>query len=130
MPPDDDDGSYLRWHLLDHMPEQYQLPGIVHGLRWIADGNYTDHRLAADGPLGDIGNAVHYLAKRLRLPLASVITCGDSGNDREMLALGCKAAIVSNHEAELTDLVGQGVYRTRAPYAAGVHEALRHYGVL
>lgn len=59
--PPDDDGSYLRWHLMDHMPEQYQLPGIVHGLRWIADGDYADHRLAASGPLGEIGNAVHYL---------------------------------------------------------------------
>jgi hypothetical protein len=59
--PADDDGSYLRWHLLDHMPEQYQLPGIVHGLRWIADGDCVDHRLAADGPLGEVGNAVHYL---------------------------------------------------------------------
>ncbi len=55
------DGSYLRWHLLDHMPEQYQLPGIVHGLRWIADGDYADHRIAAHGPLGEVGNAVHYL---------------------------------------------------------------------
>ena len=43
------------------MPEQYQLPGIVHGLRWIADGDYLDHRLAAHGPLGQVGNAVHYL---------------------------------------------------------------------
>lgn len=59
--PPDDDGSYLRWHLLDHMPEQFQLPGIVHGLRWIADGDYPDHRLAAHGPLGEIGNVVHYL---------------------------------------------------------------------
>lgn len=57
----DDDGSYLRWHLLDHMPEQYRLPGIVHGLRWIADGDYLDHRLIAEGPLGQIGNVVHYL---------------------------------------------------------------------
>ena len=60
-PPPGDDGSYLRWHLLDHMPEQYQLAGIVQGLRWIADGDYVDHRLAAQGPLGDVGNAVHYL---------------------------------------------------------------------
>src|SRR5947209_20560063 len=59
--PADDDGGYLRWHLLDHMPEQFQLPGIVHGLRWIADGEYPAHRLAAVGPLGDIGNAVQYL---------------------------------------------------------------------
>ena len=59
--PPDDDGSYLHWHLLDHMPEQYQLPGIVHGLRWIADGDYVGHRLAAHGSLGEVGNAVHYL---------------------------------------------------------------------
>lgn len=57
----DAESDYLRWHLLDHMPEQYQLPGIVHGLRWIADGEYRDHRVAADGPLGDVGNLVHYL---------------------------------------------------------------------
>jgi hypothetical protein len=57
--PAQDDG-YLRWHLLDHMPEQYQLPGIVHGLRWIADGDYPSHRIAADGPLGEVGNAVNY----------------------------------------------------------------------
>jgi hypothetical protein len=56
-----DDGGYLRWHLLDHMPEQYQLPGIVYGLRWIADGDYPSHRLASNGPLGQVGNAVHYL---------------------------------------------------------------------
>ncbi len=55
------DDGYLRWHLLDHMPEQYQLPGIVQGLRWIADGDYPAHRIAAHGPLGDIGNVVHYL---------------------------------------------------------------------
>ncbi|OBG51515.1 MULTISPECIES: hypothetical protein [unclassified Mycobacterium] len=59
--PADDDGSYLRWHLLDHMPEQYQLPGIVYGLRWIADGDYPQHRLAGNGPLAEIANAVHYL---------------------------------------------------------------------
>ncbi|MEE6179369.1 hypothetical protein [Mycobacterium sp. 050134] len=59
--PADDDGGYLRWHLLDHMPERYQLPGIVHGPRWIADGDYPGHRLAADGPLGQVGNAVDYL---------------------------------------------------------------------
>jgi hypothetical protein len=59
--PADDDGSYLRWHLLDHMPEQYQLPGIVHGLRWIADGDYPNHRLVASEPLAELGNAVHYL---------------------------------------------------------------------
>jgi hypothetical protein len=79
-PPPDDDGSYLRWHLLDHMPEQYQLPGIVHGLRWIADGEYPDHRIAAHGPLGDVGNVVHYLISNpVSETFADFVTLGENG---------------------------------------------------
>lgn len=29
-----DDRPYLAWHQLDHMPEQYQLPGMLLGQRW------------------------------------------------------------------------------------------------
>ena len=56
-----DDSGYLQWHLLDHMPEQYQLPGIILGSRWIADDAHRDARIAAHGPLGDIGSVVSYL---------------------------------------------------------------------
>jgi hypothetical protein len=28
--------SYNAWHMLDHMPEQYPLPGIVYGQRWVS----------------------------------------------------------------------------------------------
>ncbi len=59
--PPGDDGSYLRWHLLDHMPEQYQLPGIQLALRYIADGDYPDHRIAAEGRFQELGNVVNYL---------------------------------------------------------------------
>ena len=59
--PPDDDGSYLRWHLLDHMPEQYQLPGIQLGVRYLADADCTAARLVADGDLADVGNLVTYL---------------------------------------------------------------------
>ena len=59
--PPDDDGSYLRWHLLDHMVEQYQLPGIQYALRYIADGDYLDRRIVATGHLEDVGNVVNYL---------------------------------------------------------------------
>jgi hypothetical protein len=43
------------------MPEQYSIPGIVLGLRWIADGDYPKHRLVGEGDLTDVGNAVCYL---------------------------------------------------------------------
>lgn len=56
-----DGGTYLQWHLLDHMPEQYQLPGIQFALRYIADGEYLQSRIAANGHLADVGNVVNYL---------------------------------------------------------------------
>lgn len=62
LAPADDDGSYLRWHLLDHMPEQFQLPGIVHAQRWIADGDLVDARIVSSDELDTIGNVVNYLA--------------------------------------------------------------------
>jgi hypothetical protein len=57
----DGEKDYLRWHLLDHMPEQYQLPGIVLGSRWIADSAYRDSCITAHGAFGDLGNVVNYL---------------------------------------------------------------------
>ncbi len=57
----DDDGSYFRWHLLDHMPEQFQLPGIVQALRYTADDAHRQARIAGEGPLADTGNLMHYL---------------------------------------------------------------------
>jgi hypothetical protein len=59
--PADDDGSYLRWHLLDHMPEQYSLPGLVHAQRWAADADLARHCLAAAEPLAEVGGVVNYL---------------------------------------------------------------------
>jgi hypothetical protein len=28
--------AYNEWHQLDHMPEQFPLPGVAHGQRWVA----------------------------------------------------------------------------------------------
>jgi len=28
--------SYNAWHQLDHLPEQYSIPGVAHGQRWVA----------------------------------------------------------------------------------------------
>jgi len=57
----EDYDQYMRWHLLDHMPEQYQLPGLVHAQRWIADNEYVTHRIEAAGPFTKLGNVVNYL---------------------------------------------------------------------
>ena len=56
-----DDRSYLRWHLLDHMPEQYRLPGVVHAQRWLADDACLGADRIAVGALAEVRNVVCYL---------------------------------------------------------------------
>jgi hypothetical protein len=34
--PDGGDAAYLEWHALDHLPEQFRIPGVVHGQRWVS----------------------------------------------------------------------------------------------
>jgi hypothetical protein len=49
--------SYNEWHQLDHMPEQYPLPGMAFGQRWVSTPACRAAR-AVDGPLLD---GVHYV---------------------------------------------------------------------
>jgi hypothetical protein len=56
-----DDDAYLRWHLLDHMPEQYSIPGIRLGTRWRADEECVALRAAAVDGLAAVRHVVSYL---------------------------------------------------------------------
>ncbi len=49
--------AYNAWHQLDHLPEQYPLPGIVHGRRWVSTPACRAAR-AVNGPALD---PIHYL---------------------------------------------------------------------
>jgi hypothetical protein len=57
----EDISGYLRWHALDHMPEQYQLPGLVYATRWLADQECLDNRVTGEGRLERIGSIMNYL---------------------------------------------------------------------
>jgi hypothetical protein len=58
---DADDRGYLAWHQLDHMPEQYQLPGMIHGQRWVSNGACRAARCVASGVFEDVHHVVLYL---------------------------------------------------------------------
>lgn len=46
--PDGDDAAYLRWHTLDHRPEQYRLPGVKASLRVVSTPTCRAARAASD----------------------------------------------------------------------------------
>ena len=56
-----DDRPYLDWHQLDHMPEQYQLPGLVLGQRGAATRACRAARLAGDEGWAQVEHVVLYL---------------------------------------------------------------------
>jgi HAD superfamily hydrolase (TIGR01484 family) len=80
--------------------------------------------------------AVRYLHERTGVHQDQLIFAGDSGNDRAAMLSGYRAIVVGNadeglkrdleEQAELRGLA-ERVYFAREPYAAGVHEGLRHY---
>ena len=49
--------SYNEWHQYDHLPEQYAIPGIVHGERWVATPACRAARIVDHDELG----GAHYL---------------------------------------------------------------------
>ena len=59
--PAGDDRSYLAWHQLDHMPEQYQLPGLVLGQRWVSTPACRAARAAEVGDWSEVEHVVCYL---------------------------------------------------------------------
>lgn len=77
---------------------------------------------------GGKGPATRYMFARLGVSPERVITCGDSGNDVDLLAAGGISAIVANARPELLRRAPPQVFRTTRPFAGGVHEALKRFG--
>lgn len=79
------------------------------------------------------GKAIRFVLDFLDLAPEQVIVAGDSGNDRTMFEEFSYGIIVANAQPELKALPDTGEddhYRAQKPYAAGVAEGLRHFGVL
>lgn len=55
------DRPYLEWHQLDHMPEQYQLPGLLLGQRWASTVACRGSRLVASSTWSLVEHVVCYL---------------------------------------------------------------------
>ncbi|MHB8465946.1 MAG: hypothetical protein ACYDH6_11485 [Acidimicrobiales bacterium] len=56
-----DDRPYLRWHQLDHMPEQYQIAGLLKGERWVSTPACDAARAVQSDDLAPVRSVVQYL---------------------------------------------------------------------
>src|SRR5579884_1519581 len=59
--PTGDDEPYLTWHQLDHMPEQYRLPGLVLGQRWTSTPACREARAVGVDGWSSVEHVVCYL---------------------------------------------------------------------
>jgi len=55
------DAEYLRWHVLDHLPEQYRLVGLRLGQRWVSTPACRAARAASTAPYDAVDHVVQYL---------------------------------------------------------------------
>jgi hypothetical protein len=58
---DGDDAPYLEWHGLDHMPEQYQIPGLLWGQRWASTPACRAARAVQSQRFAPTNHIVQYL---------------------------------------------------------------------
>ena len=59
--PTGDDQPYLEWHQMDHMPEQYQLPGLLLAQRWASTPACRAARAVESGDWSKVEHVVCYL---------------------------------------------------------------------
>jgi sucrose phosphatase-like protein len=76
------------------------------------------------------GEAVGFVARKLGIPPDRVVTCGDTGNDLDMMRseLGFRSIAVGNAAPELKAFTAPSVYHARASFAAGIREGLEAHG--
>ncbi|OBK13376.1 hypothetical protein [Mycobacterium asiaticum] len=58
--PQGADADYLRWHTLDHRPEQYRLPGLRASLRLVSTPDCRSARLASRDPWDAVDHVMTY----------------------------------------------------------------------
>lgn len=78
------------------------------------------------------GEAVRFLADQLDVPPTSVVTCGDTGNDLDMMRpeLGFWSVAVGNAAPELASYQAPRMFHAESSYAAGIREGLLRVGWL
>src|SRR5262245_58967365 len=68
--PEGSDARYLAWHHLDHLPQQYEIPGVLYGQRWVSTPTLRAARAVQSDRFAPVNHIVHYL---FRDPVAPTV---------------------------------------------------------
>jgi len=86
--PDGRDDDYVRWHLLDHLPEQHRIDGLRWGQRWRSTAACRAARVASVGPFDATDHVVNYLfAEPLDDALHEFVALGQALHDAGRMPL-------------------------------------------
>jgi hypothetical protein len=107
--PTGDDAAYLEWHLLDHLPEQYQIDGMVYGQRWVSTAECRAARAAESERFAPVVHLTQYLMED---PANGVV-------DR-FLDLGARLAAAGRYSVRLPSVLLGGFVPAGAAAAARV----------
>lgn len=99
--------------------------GLDSRIVWSA-GLHLDILPAAAGK----GNATAFLIESWGASPDDVMVFGDTGNDIDLFQMGFRGTVVANALPELIDAVGDHVYRSPYPYAAGVLDGIRRWSAI
>ena len=77
----------------------------------------------------DKGTAGCYVAERLNIPQRRIISAGNSGNDKTLMAHGFHGIVVGNADTDLRELAvnNDQIYVSDKNHADGVVDGLRHW---
>jgi hypothetical protein len=102
--PDGADAEYLRWHTLDHRPEQHRLSEVRASLRLVSTPACRSARAASQAPYGDIDHVMTYFFT-------------DQSGMTGFLDLA-KALIGAGRKLPLLPPIERGIYRVEDKAAA------------
>jgi hypothetical protein len=125
--------SYNAWHQLDHLPEQFPLPGIVYGQRWVSTPACRAARVVSAPELDPIHYVTCYLmAEPIEQTIDEFFALGaelhrlDRFHEYRRAHLTGPLRVIDAHAAPRVDVSGAAV-----PYRAhrGIYVVVEEQGV-
>lgn len=122
------------WHIQNALPkkiEEIQTALEKEGLQ-VNIIYSSSHDLDILPKYANKGNALKWLLDRLEINVNQTLVAGDTGNDNSMFQIkDIKGIIVENAQPELfLQTIKKDIYKAEKPFADGVLEGLKYYGVI